>query len=448
MPAPGPERSEELHPLARELDERLAKAAPEVRAMLSPFGRRIYFPTGGILAQSAEARKKSKVANATIGIATEGGVPMFLPSLARQLVEIGPADAFDYAPPGGRPGLRERWREKLLAENPSLRGKITSLPVVTSAITHGLALAGDLFVAPGDVVVTPDKLWDNYALTYEVRLGARLVTHPFYAGRGFNVEGFSRVLEAEAAAREKVVVLLNFPNNPTGYVPSPAEGQAMVAALERVAARGTRLVVLVDDAYFGLFYHLGGESMTQSFFGLLANLHPNLLAVKLDGATKELFAWGLRCGFISFGPGRAETAEEVCDVLDAKVRGAIRSSISNVPMLSQTLVERALASSACAGERAAKRELLHARAARVHEVANAPRFRESWRVHPFNSGYFMCVEVKGVPAERVRAHLLERHGIGAISTSAADLRIAFSCLELDQIEPVFEALHRAIQELQ
>ena len=106
MSAPGPERSEELHPLARELDERLAKAAPEVRAMLSPFGRRIYFPTGGILAQSAEARKKSKVANVTIGIATEGGVPMFLPSIARQLLEIGPADAFDYAPPGGRPGLR------------------------------------------------------------------------------------------------------------------------------------------------------------------------------------------------------------------------------------------------------------------------------------------------------------------------------------------------------
>jgi len=32
------------------------------------------------------------------------------------------------------------------------------------------------------------------------------------------------------------------------------------AALERQAEAGTRLVVLCDDAYFGLFYHLGGDS--------------------------------------------------------------------------------------------------------------------------------------------------------------------------------------------
>jgi len=41
-------------------------------------------------------------------------------------------------------------------------------------------------------------------------------------------------------------------------------------------------------------------------FGKLANAHPNLLAIKLDGATKELFVWGLRCGFITYGPGRKE----------------------------------------------------------------------------------------------------------------------------------------------
>ncbi len=80
-------------------------------------------------------------------------------------------------------------------------------------------------------------------------------------------------------------------------------------------------------------------------------------------------------------------------------------------------------------------------------MSSAPRFRESWKVHPFNSGYFMCVEVKGVEAERVRSHLLAQYGIGLIATSGSDLRVAFSCLELDQIEPVFEALHKAIQEL-
>jgi len=334
-----------LNPLAAQLNARLEAAAPEVLAMLSGLGRRLYYPKG-ILTQSAEARQKAHRSNATIGIATEGGEPMYLPSIARSLVGISAADAFDYASPGGRPGLRERWREKLLAENPSLQGKRFGLPVVTSAITHGLMLAGDLFVDPGDCLVLPDKLWGNYRLTYEVRLGGRIATYPFYAGGGFDVAGLARTLEEEGARCEKLVVLLNFPNNPTGYVPTPAEGEAIVRALQGAAAGGTRIVAILDDAYFGLFYHLGRESMTESLFGMLVGCHPNLLAVKLDGATKELFAWGLRCGFISFGPGRSETADEVIEVLDAKVRGAIRSGISNVSQLSQTLVENALASRA------------------------------------------------------------------------------------------------------
>jgi aspartate/methionine/tyrosine aminotransferase len=435
-----------LNPIARELNARLEAAAPEVLAMLSPLGRRLYFPRG-ILTQSAEAKQKAHRFNATIGIATEGGHAMSLPSLMRQLRDISPDDAVNYAPAPGRPGLRKRWREKLLEENPSLQGKAFGLPIVTSALTHGLALVGDLFVEAGDVILLPDKLWGNYRLTYEVRLGARVVTYPFYAGGGFDVAGFAEALRRVGGERGKVIPLLNFPNNPTGYMPTEAEGRAIAAALVAEAERGTRLVAVTDDAYFGLFYHLGGRSMTESLFGLLAGSHPNLLAVKLDGATKELFVWGLRCGFVTFAPGRADTAAETTDVLDAKVRGAIRGGISNSPQLSQTLVENALASSSLADERKEKAELLRARAARVHEVARAPRFRESFEVYPFNSGYFMCVRVKGVDAEKLRVHLLEKHGTGLIATSPTDIRVAFSCLEVEEVEPLFEVLHRGIQEL-
>ena len=441
-------RSEEenILPLARELNERLAKAAPEVFEMLSALGRRLYFPKG-ILSQSAEAKQKAKKLNATIGIATEGGVPMHLRSIASHLLDLSPGDAFDYAPPAGQQKLRERWREKMIAENPGLAARSFGLPIVTSAITHGLMLAGDLFVDPGDVVVLPDKVWDNYKLTFEVRLGARILTYPFFAGDGFDCAGFASAIEEAAGERDKVIALLNFPNNPTGYMPTEAESRSMAETLVRQAERGTKLVALLDDAYFGLFYHLGRESSTTSIFADLVNRHPNLLAIRLDGATKELFVWGLRCGFITFGPGRAASAPEVCEVLEAKVKGAVRSAVSNVPQLSQTLVAKALASPAIEGERAEKNETLRKRAERVYEVARAPRFRESWKVYPFNSGYFMCVEIAGVEAERVRLHLLDQYGIGTIATGDHDLRIAFSCLEVDQVEELFETLHRAVQEL-
>jgi aspartate/methionine/tyrosine aminotransferase len=434
------------NPLAQQLNERLAEAAPAVLAMLSPLGRRLYFPKG-ILSQSAEAKQKAKRFNATIGIATEKGGPMYLPSIQRHLVEIAPNDAYNYAPPAGRQTLRERWREKIVAENPSLQGKSFGMPITTSALTHGLAVAGDLFVGEGDRILLPDQLWGNYRLTYEVRLGAEIVTFPFYTGGGFHTQAFARALAENASGRDKLIVLLNFPNNPTGYMPTPAEGRAISDALVAQAEAGTKVVVITDDAYFGLFYHLGAPSMTESLFGLLTGRHPNLFAVKLDGATKELFAWGLRCGFITFGPGDPASAEVVCEVLDAKARGAIRGALSNSPMLSQTLVERALESSSIAAERKDKAETLRARAMKVYEVVNRPEFRATFDPYPFNSGYFMCVKVKGVDAEKLRVHLLDKHQIGLIATSPTDIRVAFSCLELDQIEPLFETLHKAIEEL-
>ncbi|MFK7898879.1 MAG: aminotransferase class I/II-fold pyridoxal phosphate-dependent enzyme [Myxococcota bacterium] len=438
--------AQKLNPIAQSLNEQLATAAPEIAGMLSEYGQRLYFPKG-IISQTAEAKQKATRFNATIGIATEGDGPMSLPAISSQLGDLPVADAVTYAPPAGRPGLRKLWREKLLSENPALGSKAFGEPIVTSAITHGLSLAGELFLDPGDVMLLPDKLWGNYRLTFEVHHGAKIETFRFYDGDKIDTADFSKRLAELAEGREKLVVLLNFPNNPTGYMPTPAEADALTAALTAQAEKGTKLVVLCDDAYFGLFYHLGGESMTESLFGRLTGVHPNLLAVKLDGATKELFVWGLRCGFITFGPGRAETAEAVCEVLDAKTRGAIRGGVSNVPQLSQSLVERALSSPSLAAERDAKCDVLRVRAERVFEIANQPRFAESWSVYPFNSGYFMLVKVEGVDAEKLRVHLLDAHGVGLIATSPTDIRVAFSCLEADDVEPLFEALHQAIQEL-
>jgi aspartate/methionine/tyrosine aminotransferase len=373
---------------------------------------------------------------------------MYLPSVHEALGGVDPKDAYPYAPAPGRPGLRQAWREKQLAENPSLQGKAFGVPIVTAAITHGLSLVGALFVDEGDAILLPDKLWGNYRLTFEVDYGAKIQTFPFYAGDGFDTDGFARGLAEASEGRDKLIVLLNFPNNPTGYMPTPAEGDAIVAALEAQARHGTKLVVVTDDAYFGLFFHLGGESMTESLFGRLCGLHENILAVRLDGATKELFVWGLRCGFLTFGPGRADTADEVCHVLEQKTKGAIRGGVSNVPQLSQALVEKALGSSTIDAERKQKCETLRVRAERVHRIANAPRFAESWTVYPFNSGYFMCVKLAdGVDAEKLRVHLLDEHGVGLIATSPTDIRIAFSCLEVEDVEPLFETLHQAVNEV-
>jgi len=98
-----PKADAELNPLARALNAQLEESAPEILELLSGLGRRIYFPKG-ILSQSAEAKQKGHRFNATIGIATESGEAMHLPSLHRQLAPGGlePDDIYGYAAAAGR----------------------------------------------------------------------------------------------------------------------------------------------------------------------------------------------------------------------------------------------------------------------------------------------------------------------------------------------------------
>ena len=163
----------EIRPLAAELNDVIERENPHVFAMLSEFGKRLYFPKG-ILAQSAEAKDKAKRYDATIGIARENGKPMFLPSVMRFFNDLSPAEALTYAPATGRPDLRKKWRDELLRKNPSLAGKKFSMPIVTGGVTHALSLVGDLFVDKGDMVLLPDKFWENYELLFGVRYQAQI----------------------------------------------------------------------------------------------------------------------------------------------------------------------------------------------------------------------------------------------------------------------------------
>ena len=284
----------EIRPLAAELNDVIERENPHVFAMLSELGKRLYFPKG-ILAQSAEAKDKAKRYDATIGIARENGKPMFLPSVMQFFNDLSPAEALTYAPATGRPDLRKKWREELLRKNPSLAGKSFSMPIVTSGVTHALSLVGDLFVDKGDMVLLPDKFWENYELLFGVRCQAQLALYPFFnAGGRVQRRGPApgpghpgRKLEDDPDPQ--------LPQQPHRLLDHQDRRPTRSSAVLREAAEdGRNLIVVTDDAYFGLFY---GEDVAQeSLFARLAGCHERILAVKVDGPTKEEFVWGFRTG--------------------------------------------------------------------------------------------------------------------------------------------------------
>ncbi len=238
---------------------------------------------------------------------------------------------------------------------------------------------------------------------------------------------------------------MNFPNNPTGYSATKTEIEQIAALLRETAEEGRNLVVVTDDAYFGLFY---GEDVAQeSLFAKLVGCHERLLAVKVDGPTKEEFVWGFRTGMLTFG-GRAYLSDETLyQALEKKVAGAIRSAVSNCSHVAQSVLAKAMSSESCTTERREKKGILEARAKKVQAILSSPKFAELWEPYPFNAGYFMCLKLKGLDAETFRKHLLEKYGVGVIADGERDIRIAFSSVDESQLEDLYTVLAAAARDL-
>ena len=353
-----------MNPLAQEMNQLLEGSV--AGALLSDLGRRIYFPRG-IVAQSAEAKKHAKRANATIGMALREGKPVYLPAIRSLIPDLDPEEIFPYAPTQGVEKLREAWKKEIIQKNPDIGSTPFSLPLVVPGLTAGISTLADLFAGPGDTLVIPDLFWDNYPLIFETRRETAIRTFPFYSQRGgFNSDGLRAALRA-AAGKKKVVLLLNFPNNPTGYSLTKDEAGAVVSIIGDLATSGTRCLVITDDAYFGLFYE--PDIYPQSLFARLCGLHENVLAAKVDGSTKEDLTWGFRTAFISLGA--KGLAKEQYDALTNKLMGAVRSTVSNSSVLAQNLILRAIASPSRQREKEEAAALLRQRYLKVKSIVAA-----------------------------------------------------------------------------
>ncbi|MBV7509058.1 aminotransferase class I/II-fold pyridoxal phosphate-dependent enzyme [Bacillus sp. sid0103] len=428
-----------LDPLALELNHVIEERNKPVYEMLSSLGKSLYFPKG-IVSQAGEAKGKADRFNATIGMASEDGQPMYLDVIHKNLSSYDPKDLYPYAPTAGKPELREVWRKKLLKDNPSLEGKEFGTPIVTNALTHGLSIVSDLFVEKGDPILLPDKYWDNYHITFNVRRGSQTVTYPLFTKENlFNGKG---MLEALLSCKNgKVILVLNFPHNPTGYTPLEKEVEEILHAIKQAADLGINIVAVIDDAYFGLYYE---DSIKESIFARLVGLHPRVLPIKIDGATKEEYAWGFRVGFLTFGIQDAS----VLEALEKKTMGSIRSTISCSPHLSQTIILDALLNPEFEVQRRERNKVMEARAKRVKEILADGKYADAFEPYPFNSGYFVCLRIKHSDAETLRIHLLKQYGVGTISLAKTDLRIAFSCVELTDLDLLFELIYRSCKELE
>jgi len=429
-----------LNAQAKELNQILKAHNATAFELLSKRGKAIYFPAKGILAQGMAA--KGKEINATIGTAYENdGKPMVMPSIARHF-GIDSKDVFPYAPSEGIKPLRDKWKELIKAKNPSLEDQEISVPVVTCGVTNGLSIVGYMFVEETDDIILSDLYWENYDLVFTNAYGAKLRFFNLFKDKGFDINSFRTAVISNSIGKK--VVLLNFPNNPSGYTPTREEAEAIANVLTEAAKAGNKLVVILDDSYFGLVFD--DAAVTESLFSRLAHAHENLLAIKVDGITKEEYAWGLRVGFVTYGIKGGN--KELYKALEDKTAGAVRGNISNSPHASQFAVLQALNSDAHERERQENKKKIQERYLKVKDVLKAhSEYAKYFEALPFNSGYFMCTKLKDLNPDKVWETLLSKYSTGVICYAEKNLlRLAFASTPLDKIEKLFNNIYLACKE--
>ena len=433
----------------------------------SEFGKTIYNPQG-ILYWTRKAKAKARI-NATIGSARgpestvypDGGereITLCAPLIHSFFNGLETEEIFPYTPETGTPAFRSAWRKWILSraggEAERLERQLHQ-PILTPGITAAISIAARMFVDPGRSIITADRRWENYDHVLGKNLGIRIADFPLFADGDLNVGGLVSVIQRVWLEQDNAVVLLNFPNNPTGFCPSAAAGRRLVESLEQLAeGTGKRLVVMFDDAYESYVYD---PAAVQSSLFYLLRPRPNLLPVKLDGLTKELLWYGARAGTITLAcPDEwlsGDDAGIVATELDNKFGGVNRGLFSNNSTVTQSVATRAMEQmERLMVERRRTFELLKQRYRTLKDELGKMD-TDLVTVEPFQGGFFCFVTLRpesGLRATDVANHLLDEHGVGTVpfdGDTMNGLRIAFCSVESADLPELCRRLAQTVNVL-
>jgi len=411
-------------------------------SFFSKLGENIILPQD-VLIQSKETSIVPNAVNATIGIATDNKKALSLPTINEVIKELSTAEYLPYSPTPGLLKIRELWKEKIFKENSVINPEYLSLPMVTTGITQGIDIVANLFSEKDDTLLLPNLFWQNYAQIFTIKLGNNIYKYnQFDNENNFNLSDFKHTLYN--IKENKISIILNFPNNPTGYTPSTEELTQLVSIIDKFAKENPNknLIIISDDAYFGLFFEENHKTPTLSATYKLVD-NNNCLVVKLDGITKEYYGWGLRVGFVTYYTSDDKLREIVLE----KTQGYLRSTTSSPSNLSQQIALRLLESSQAKQEKTYNDSIIEERYHILKEAIAKYNLDNDVTILPFNSGYFFTIKMpEHIDAHKFRLKFLNDYKYGVYSMDDSHIRIAFSCLDKELIPDLIKNFKLCIKE--
>jgi aspartate/methionine/tyrosine aminotransferase len=190
-----------------------------------------------------------------------------LPPHVREAVRAATVEEYAVTPPSrGHAALREAIASSL-PEPADPERQI----LVTNGAMHALSLTFRALLQPGDEVIVPIPCYFFAGLIE--RAGGVFVPVPSWD---------PEAIERAVTPRSRVLVLTN-PNNPTGYLPTRAEIDELLAVATR-----NNVTVLTDEAYERCIH----EGELASAWGT-----PNVILIRSLGKSLAMPAW--RLGFVA-----------------------------------------------------------------------------------------------------------------------------------------------------
>jgi aspartate/methionine/tyrosine aminotransferase len=244
------------------------------------------------LIQSLEESKIREVANA--GMGREGVLPFWFgesdevtPGFIRQaaIESLQAGDTF-YSHNLGLPALREA----VAKYASSLHGAISKDRIaITAGGVNALMLACQTLLDAGDEVVAVTPVWPNLT-AQPLIMGAKLrcVSLAPNAQRAWQLD-MQQLLDV-ITPRTKMLVL-NAPNNPTGWTLTRSEQEAILAH-----CRKTGTWILADEVYERLYY--GGDTQNGCAPSFLDIATPQDRLIAVGSMSKSFLMTGWRVGWM------------------------------------------------------------------------------------------------------------------------------------------------------
>jgi aspartate/methionine/tyrosine aminotransferase len=158
---------------------------------------------------------------------------------------------------------------------------------VTASGMSALMLAVEALISPGDRVVCITPLWPNLTEIPKI-LGADVVRAPLAFGhRGWHLD-LDHLLSVLTPGTR--AVLINSPNNPTGWTLNRDEQGAILAHCRRHG-----IWIIADDVYERLYYATDGAAVAPSFLDVASETDR---LVSTNSFSKAWLMTGWRLGWI------------------------------------------------------------------------------------------------------------------------------------------------------